>query len=171
MENILPELEATFAVFAERVAESLDATYDPMNDSARVWIQEHAAELAKGVTDTTRQALRQTIEDGWTQGEGVDEIAKRILEVMEYASRYRSYMIARTETTNAANMGAISAAQQTGIQTKTWWAAVDERMCSLCSGLHGTTVPIDEPFEFGGMGPSRHPNCRCTLLFGIGEMD
>lgn len=167
METVLPELEATYATFAEMVAAGLGAEYDPMDDAARVWIQEHVAELAKGVTDTTREALRRTIEDGWMQGEGVDDIAKRIREVMEYASRYRSYMIARTETTNAANMGSISAAQQIGIETKTWWAAVDERMCSLCSGLHGTTVPIDEPFEFGGMGPSRHPNCRCCLTFKV----
>lgn len=167
----MPELEAIFADFALKVAQQLRAEYDPMDEAARRWIQEHVADLVKGVNETTRQSLRDTIEQGWMDGQGVDDIAIRIRDVMDFASRYRSFMIARTETTNTANMGSIAAAKQAGIETKTWYAALDERVCPLCNDLHGTTIPIDEPFEFGGMGPSRHPNCRCTLLLGAGEIE
>ena len=167
IESVLPELEETFRVFAEKTAADIEAILEPIDDAAKMWIEQHAAELARGVTQTTMNALRVQLAEGWEQGEGIEQIARRIRVEMENASRYRSFMIARTETTNAANMASISVAQRAGRETKTWWAALDERMCDACNALHGKTVAIDEAFPGGILGPSLHPNCRCCLTFPI----
>lgn len=41
---------------------------------------------------------------------------------------------------------------------KTWDADLDKRTCSVCEGLHGTTVAINESFP---IAMPAHPNCRC----------
>ena len=167
IESVLPELEETFRVFAEKTAADIEAILDPIDDAAKMWIEQHAAELARGVTQTTMNALRVQLAEGWEQGEGIEQIARRIRVEMENASRYRSFMIARTETTNAANMGSLSVAQRAGRETKKWYTAMDERTCSHCNALHGVTIGITETFPGGTIAPSLHPQCRCLLLFPV----
>jgi len=121
------------------------------------------------VTETTVKELRRTLQEGWDAGEGIEKLARRVREVFDRADRYRSFTIARTETTNVANMAQLAVMREAGVGYKTWWAALDERMCPLCGALHGKTVRIDEEFEPGVFAPSRHPNCRCTLVSGTGE--
>jgi SPP1 gp7 family putative phage head morphogenesis protein len=168
VEEVLPILEETFIIFAKMQLEGWDLEIDPIDVTARAWIEEHALELAKGITETTTQALRRQLTEAW-KTEGIEEIARRIREVMEQASRYRSFMIARTETTNAANMGSLSAAKRAGVAKKTWYCGLDERVCPSCSALHGMTIDIDEAFPGDILGPSKHPNCRCTLLYSFEE--
>lgn len=57
-----------------------------------------------------------------------------------------------------------------------WVAIIDNRTCSHCKALHGTTVKPHMPFKTslkiyaeqqmdGGLvGPPAHPNCRCILI-------
>ncbi|MGB9866726.1 MAG: phage minor head protein [Bacillota bacterium] len=128
------------------------------------WINQHAFELVEQVTETTVKQLRLTLEEGWKAGEGIEDLARRIRQVFDQATRYRSFVIARTETTAAANMAQIAVMERAGHRYKMWWAAQDERMCPLCGALHGKTVRIDEEFAPGVFAPPRHPNCRCTTL-------
>lgn len=165
VESVLPLLEETFGVFWQNVMMGQDVNITPVDDAALEWIKDYAFELAVGVTATTVDALRAMMQMGYDEGDGIEQMAKRVREVFAQASRYRSFMIARTETTNAANMGSMSAAQRAGMKTKTWYAAVDERVCPMCGELHMMKVPIDEAFPNGVLAPSAHPNCRCTLLF------
>jgi len=166
IDKVLPILEETFIMFAEMYLEGWDPEIDPIDEAFRAWIEEHAFELAKGINETTTQALRRQLDEAW-ETEGVEDIARRIREVMDQASRYRSFMIARTETTNAANMGSLSAAKRAGVATKTWYCALDERVCPSCFALHGMTIGIDEVFPGDILGPSLHPNCRCCLIFSV----
>lgn len=170
MESMQPILEETFIAFATMTMLDMDTEFDPIDDSGKAWIQEHALDLAKGIDETTTDKLRVQLEEAMSQGEGIEKIARRIRQVFEEASVYRSAMIARTETTNAANMGSLSAAKRGGCQTKTWYTAMDERVCPYCGILHGKTIGIDDVFPGDILGPSRHPNCRCTLLFSFDEV-
>lgn len=57
-----------------------------------------------------------------------------------------------------------------------WVAIIDDRTCSHCKALHGTTVKPHTPFtttlkiyaeqmlDGGLVGPPAHPNCRCVLI-------
>lgn len=164
LEAVLPELEKVWADFGERAARKEKVEFDPFEPAARKWIEEHAFELVKQVTETTVKRLRETLREGWELGEGIEDLARRIRDVFDQATRYRSFVIARTETTAAANIAQIAVMERAGYGYKTWWAAQDERMCPLCRALHGKTVRIDREFAPGVFAPPRHCNCRCTTL-------
>lgn len=53
---------------------------------------------------------------------------------------------------------------------KTWNSVLDSNTCPICAGLHGTTVPVDEPFSSdldytGGDITYAHPRCRCWVTY------
>jgi len=153
-----------FLDFAALAMTSLGAEFDPFDAAAREWLQTHAFELVRGVTQTTLNELRRTLTEGWEAGEGIPELADRVREVFEEADRYRSFLIARTETTATGNMAQLSVLRQTGIGYKTWSTSDDERVCPVCGPLDGKTVRLDEEFAPGIFAPPAHPNCRCTTL-------
>lgn len=164
VEAVMPLLQETFELFMQQAMEGLDVEYTPADEAAYKWVEEHAFELARGVNDTTMEMLRRELGEAW-ETEGVTDIASRIREVFDNCSRYRSYMIARTETTNTANMGSMTGAKRAGATQKEWLTGLDERVCPTCGALNGVKVDIDELFNGEILAPSRHPNCRCTLLF------
>ena len=97
-----------------------------------------------------------------------------------YASRQhrsRAYTIARTELATAYNTGAHEGTKQAqaagllGECVKVWSTADDERVCSICGGLDGKRVAMDENFD-GARGswstrlhPPAHPGCRCAVMY------
>ncbi len=153
-----------FLDFTELAAAALGAEFDPFDAAGEEWLQTHAFELVQGVTETTVNELRRTLAEGWEAGEGIPELAARVREVFEEADRYRSFLIARTETTATANMAQLSVLRQAGIGYKTWSTSADERVCPVCGPLDGRTVRLDEEFAPGIFAPPAHPNCRCTTL-------
>ena len=103
---------------------------------------------------------------------------------LRYAARqhrYRAYMIARTELAFAYNKGAdegIRQAQAKGYMgevVKVWSTALDERVCSICGGLDGAVIAMDEDFKFKTKlsatnpgicrTPPAHPHCRCAVIY------
>ena len=114
---------------------------------------------------------------GIIQGESVQKISKRIMNVQEMnqASAIRS---ARTIVTGAENKGRMDSyhrAEQDGIiLEKEWLAAIDSRTRDWHAELNGKTAPIDEPFV-NAIGEIMYPgdpsadganvyNCRCSLI-------
>ena len=97
--------------------------------------------------------------------------------------RYRAQMIARTELAFAFNQGTLEWARQAqaedhlGKAVKVWHTVrdrgekEDHRCCDVCFNLHGTEVPLDEPFPFQTrlsdpdvrLAPPAHPHCRCAI--------
>lgn len=143
--------------------------YDPISDVARSWVGEYAFELAKQINDTTKERLREKMIANMEEGSGVDYLARSIQDVIEEATEYRAFMIARTETTYATNMGTLAAYKGAGMTTKTWLTGEDERVCEICGGVNGETVGIDEEFSIGKVAPPAHPNCRCTIITDVSQ--
>lgn len=95
--------------------------------------------------------------------------------------RYRGYNIARTELAFAYNQGSYEGTKQAqeagylGETVKVWCTADDERVCSICGGLEGKTIAMDEDFDFqtklAGRNatirrvPPAHPSCRCAVMY------
>lgn len=113
--------------------------------------------------------------------------SKQIDEMVEaYARKYRRYrseMIARTETLRATNAGILESWKQAVDQglvsedllRKTWIIAKDERTCPSCrmvpplnKGAEGKGIPVNQNFNVGGgvfvQMPPLHPACRCTIF-------
>ena len=113
---------------------------------------------------------------GIVQGESMDKIAKRIMNVQEM-NKTQAIRSARTIVTGAENKGrqdSYKRAEEDGIIMKREWIATnDSRTRHWHAELDGVEVDIDEPWEneFGKImfpgDPSADPantyNCRCSM--------
>lgn len=130
------------------------------------------------ITQTTRDWIRQVLNEGIEQGKGIDEIVQEIIK--SDIPRIRANVIARTEIMKAANYGEQLGSDKTGLQTNKIWIAVrDKRTRHDHSNVDGQIVPDGKPFNVGGYEMQRPGvgvadngikipakevvNCRCTV--------
>ena len=93
--------------------------------------------------------------------------------------RQRAQMIAETEMAFAYNKGADEGIKQAqakgyvGKMKRVWSTADDELVCEVCGGLDGTSIDMEEEFDFKGRSlyggqkqtPPAHPRCRCAVEY------
>lgn len=119
----------------------------------------YSNDLVKGINNTTRDRLKQSISTSLSLGENQSDAAARIANIVNDPKR--AEVIARTEAVNSYTKGLLSFGGESGATSKIWQAlnASDE-----CADLDGDEVPIDGEFDYGGGdGPPLHPNCRCGV--------
>jgi SPP1 gp7 family putative phage head morphogenesis protein len=143
-------------------------TFNTANEPAMQYIRDRGLELATSVPETlvgtVQAAIEKELADGTSTGQMRDAIAKAAPEL----SGYQAERIARTETTNAFNQGALQSWKEAGVQGKRWILAGGP--CPECEGLaakYPGPIPIDDLFEYGGVSvehPVLHPNCRCSYV-------
>jgi len=142
--------------------------------------------LTGGITTTTKEDMRKILTKGMQEGWSINDMMRELEKLGINA--YRAELIARTETTRAANQGALLGAVSTGLQTvKEWISVNDDRTRRIprdkFDHLHmdGKQVPVDEPFTVPGMSAvdfMEYPgdpngsagnvcNCRCTVGFEV----
>ena len=142
--------------------------------------------LTGEITDTTRDNMRKILTKGMQEGWSINDMMRELEKLGINA--YRAELIARTETTRAANQGALLGAVSTGLQTvKEWISVNDDRTRRIprdkFDHLHmdGKQVPTDMPFTVPGTGSidiMEYPgdpngsagnvcNCRCTVGFEV----
>jgi hypothetical protein len=103
-----------------------------------------------------------------------EKLEKKLARYRDKLLRWRARNIARTESINSAVQGQLAAWRQAANQgliqqdrtQRVWSTAPDERACPLCTALDGQAVAFNAPFTSGGwegMGPTRHPSCRCSV--------
>ena len=139
-------------------------------------------QLASDLTDTTKEQIKNYLakakEQGLTTQEGID------LLKLSGITNYRAALIARTETSRAANIGSMVGAMSTGLVTvKEWIAAKDNRTRRMPRdandhyNMDGVKVAMDAKFVVPAkeyIDNMLHPgdsmahagnvcNCRCTL--------
>lgn len=152
-------------------------TFTRANDDAIRYIQQRGLELAKSVPDTLKDTVNTAIAQMMRPDEtgapqlSVSSVRDAVLREVPALTDYQAERIARTELTNAFNEGNRQGWKQAGVETKKWDVAGGQ--CDLCEMLqtkYPDYVQIDELFtdgDWSGMGPTRHPNCRCGLLPGV----
>lgn len=145
-------------------------------------------EIAKAVVDAVRSRLfgrSSEQDDGLTNR---SKVAGAVNDRIEHVGKYRSTLLARTETVRAHSEGAITTAERTSVRAVTirveWITAGDIRVCPVCSALEGTKYrtaevrtgtfsyeagPTEPPSLTGiyPVMPPAHPNCRCAIIPSI----
>lgn len=127
---------------------------------------------AKDIPWNMKKINAETLQ-GILQGESMDKIAKRIMNVQEM-NKTQAIRSARTIVTGAENKGrqdSYARAEADGIiLERTWIATNDSRTRHSHAVLDGETRPIDTPFSNGLMYPGDQNgrpeevyNCRCTV--------
>jgi hypothetical protein len=161
------------------------------------WVRTTSARDADG----TRKRLEQVWHDAensrdpetgvaWTPR----QISQAILDRGIAATEARADMLARTGTIWAMNEGAEQRYAAAGIQVEEWSATEDDATCPFCMQFDGKIVKVHDPFWTGGESvgvtnaagqtlslkipegmniqhPPLHPNCRCTLMPVITEVN
>lgn len=154
--------------------------FEVASEEAQKWTKERSAELIGkkyvdgalvdnpnpkwAITETTRESIRRDVQkvlDGELKSTELKDTIKS-----NYAfSEARAKMIAITETNTAWNQGNLSAWKASGVvEGKRSILGTNEKHGEddIANAAQGA-IPIDKAFQSGHMGPSYHPNCRCSL--------
>lgn len=109
----------------------------------------------QGITDTTRAAMRQALQDGQAAGEGVTQIAKRLRGSVEETYKGRSLTIAATEVGEAQNRAAILGYRQSGLVTtvRVLDGVDDDDACRAANGQEWS-------LDYAEGHALQHPNCQ-----------
>ena len=136
-----------------------------LDEAAKNYAKTRSATLVKGLSDTTRERLRTTLEDGVERGLSTEELRANIEDGAAF-DESRARVIARTELANAHVQGNVEGWRETGEV---------EGKRSILGDLHDVpdecddcvdagTVDMDADFVEGLDFPPYHPNCVCDVL-------
>ena len=133
--------------------------------------------VSSDIVENTLQGIEARVRAGIEAGESIDDIAKAIEGDTGFA-QYRAERIARTEVSNAANMGKLARYKEAGVALK-YWIPGTSAVHRALGEMFKEGVPLDEPFLRAGqsvtaggvtetytrdvMAPPARPNCTCTM--------
>lgn len=140
------------------VPEGQKLFYAPVDQRMIDAMAERNLSEIKNLTGDMATRLARTLATGISNAERVQQLITRVQEVTQF-SKNRAITIARTETLRAANTAAKTRYEQYGVDKVEYVAALDDRVCDECEGLHGKRYNLDDAPEL-----PIHPNCRCTLI-------
>lgn len=120
----------------------------------------YVGDLVKGVTDTTKDRIKQSIDTSIRLGETMQQASERLRD-NGINDAYRAEMIARTETVRAYNQGITVFGQESNATGKIW--ELSSAPCEICqeNDSGGEPIPFEDDYPSGDSEPPAHPNCRC----------
>jgi uncharacterized protein with gpF-like domain len=139
-----------------------------VNEHSIAYADQQAAELVKGISETTRDRLTTLVSNAIENGQSVAELKSAIIDSGEFSAD-RAELIARTEIGNAHMAGALDGAKASGFEmTKEWVRGSEEFDCDICGPNEDDgEIPLDDNFSSGDDSPLGHPNCSCDLVFNV----
>lgn len=151
------------------------------SDSFVRQMQEYATTTAgahiTSITETTRKQVKEVLSEAAGQNLSIPNTAKLMRQKLGgQFNKNRSLLIARTETTTAANYSQFLTAQNAGIRLKKeWLVRLDGRERAWHGAMNDVIVGMDEDFTVNGVkmkypgdsrgGASNLCNCRCTVSY------
>jgi len=144
----------------------------PYNNKALEFLQNHTFDNIKGMTEEISNDLKQELERGIINGEGIGKLKARVNKVFDVGDN-RAEMIARTETNRADNNGKLLAVKGSNMDeeyNKKWVTHEDDRTSPICQRLDGQVVGVNKDFKdpgspWEGQSPPSHVNCRSSIVF------
>ncbi len=129
------------------------------------WAEKRGAALVKGLDEETKKRLAHTISQGIENKRGIPGLARDIRKEFADMGRFRSQLIARTETADALSTASLDSMKDMGIDGKEWitsgstFSQEDECGENEAEGV----IPVDQAFSSGHHAPPAHPDCECTV--------
>jgi HK97 family phage portal protein len=171
---VTPEIERTIEEWGNKAMADVGVApaFNMLNPAVLEYVEVFSSEEIVDINDTTKDRVRRTLEEGILDGEGADELARRLRDQFSDFSLIRSAGIARTEVNTAANFATFGGHVQSGVvESRKWSTALDGRARDEHVRLHDQERGIDKPFEVDGhraMYPgdfasaSLNIQCRCS---------
>ncbi len=130
------------------------------------WAEKHAAQLVTKMDEETKTRLAQIISDGIENKRGVQGLARDIRKEFTDMSKYRSELIAKTETGNSLGQSFLDRGRDMGFEGKEWilGSGGREGNCPDCiANADAGVIPFDKSFPSGHMTVLAHPGCTCSV--------
>lgn len=174
IEHFMPELRAIMAAHlpaiteagARDAASSIGTDFVP-NYQAVEWARSQGSRLVTQVSDSMKEALANRVADGLAAGSTTTQIQHAIREEAPEFSATRAEVIARTETAQAANHGAIVQMKDSGVE----WKDFIVGRCPACLAIkakYPAGIAVDAQWvDAEGNAydePPFHPQCICTAV-------
>jgi SPP1 gp7 family putative phage head morphogenesis protein len=136
-----------------------------------------ATKMAEQIQQLTAEGVKDIVRSGLDSGATISEMQRELSNSYAF-SMSRARAIARTESTQALNAGAVQAmtqaeAEGVSFRGKMWLSSRDEAVRDTHVTLDGQVVPLDGQWESSG-AKADHPggfgvaaediNCRCTVV-------
>ena len=128
------------------------------------WAKKQGATLVTQMDTETKRRLALQISNGIQNKRGVPGLARDIRQSFADMTRFRSQLIARTETSFALSSASLETMSAMGIEGKEWVTVGDDRVSEECEMNEGEgIIPVGQAFSGGTMAPPQHPDCRCAV--------
>ena len=128
------------------------------------WAKKRGAILVTQMDDTTKERLARVISQGIENKRGVPGLARDIRNSFADMSKYRSELIAKTETRQALFTASHDRMVDMGIDGKEWilGAGGAEGNCEYClANAAAGVIPVTQ--EFPNPEGDIHPGCTCAI--------
>jgi hypothetical protein len=117
------------------------------------------------ITETTREGLRSLVTEALEEGEGVADLADKILDSFSFSTD-RAEMIAQTELAHSHSQGSMTAWKESGVVVGKRSLLADthpfEDVCD--ENAEAGVIPLDEPYPSGHQTAPYHPRCLCASI-------
>ena len=132
------------------------------------WAKKEGARLVTQMGEETKHRLAGVISRGIENKQGIPKLSRELRKTFDDMSKYRSELIARTETANALSQASLDTMEDMGIEGKEWITAGDDLVSDECLGNEAEgVIPVNKEFSGGVMAPPQHPDCRCAVAPAI----
>jgi len=138
------------------------------------------------VRDDTAQAVRDTLVEGFAEGQSPTKIARSLTDRVDKIGKHRSTLIARSEVMNAHTEGTLTRVEELNKEVDNeiatghgkWDAAMGQpNTCAFCRKVNGVELKPSEmrgtAVQFRGdvyrLAPPAHPNGRCNIGLRVGS--
>jgi len=140
-------------------------TYEgpPMSEAVK-WSKVHSAKQVTLINATTKDRLARTISDGIKNKLGVPGLGRDIRNNFENMTKYRSELIAKTETRKALFQASHDRSVEMGVTGKEWilGSGGQQGNCDACIGnADQGVIPINQ--DFYNPEDTIHPGCTCAI--------
>lgn len=167
-----------------------NATFTLEAPAYNKWADHNLKVLATGVDLYTANQVSTIILKAEENGVSIRQLKTQMANMFKDLTTKRINTIVRTETIKLGSYAQDQARQQSGVvDEKQRYTAIDERVCPYCNDMHGKRIKLGGTFFDKGDNlvvpgatpmqlnyedikwPPLHPNCRCTLLPVIKDID
>lgn len=136
----------------------------PPLERAIKWADKYCAQLVTKMDDETKTRLAKVVSDAIDNKRGIPGLARDIRSEFADMTKYRSELIAKTETRNALWKGSHERMLDMGVTGKEWvlGSGGSEGNCPDClANAAAEIIPIDSDFPIpeGDI----HPGCTCSI--------
>jgi|GEM_PF-3973592 len=177
--DILASMRKGINVGAKPVAAAFGIGFKESDPKVVEFLADHRTRLEDVMDDYSAEVTKKAISEAYEEGLGEQGIVKAIRDAAGW-SEARAQRVGRTESHVATQFGAQEAAEQAGVETKTWITSGDDRVRESHREANGQKRDIDEPFDVGDAelmypgdpeGGADEPgeviSCRCVTGFGF----